>query len=177
MSPNGPDSLQSLNFPDSLKKLTLLLSSSQCWQDILEKIGTLPLLKKLKLYNGCFEGCKWETTEGQFCSLKFLEICNCSGLQLWATESSHFPCLEHLVLEALRELNEIPLDVAEIPTLRLIDLRFCSDSAVISAKRIVEEQEELLGEVSVQVRVMLSTKNQEALQSLASPNFRVKGYK
>ncbi|XP_057786737.1 putative late blight resistance protein homolog R1A-10 [Salvia miltiorrhiza] len=166
------DYLACLNFPNSLKKLSLQSGFWRCWDAILQKIGRLPLLEKLKLYYGSFGGSSWETSEGQFRSLKFLELHECDELEFWKTESSHFPRLEHLVLHRLFLLQEIPLDFAESSTLRYIDLKFCSDSAVVSAKRILEEQEELQGEVTLQVGIMLSRKN-EALESLASPDFRV----
>ncbi|XP_057786710.1 putative late blight resistance protein homolog R1B-16 [Salvia miltiorrhiza] len=174
VNPSGPNSLKrEINFPHSLKKLTLLISEDQCWKDMLDKIGVLPLLEKLKLIQGSFKDERWETTEGHFQRLKFLRVHFCKGLRVWTIESSHFPCLEHLDLNGIVELNEIPLDFAEISTLRVIDVYRCSDSAVRSAKRILEEQEELYGEEALQVQVTLSSINSKALESLASPNFRV----
>ncbi|XP_057786720.1 putative late blight resistance protein homolog R1B-16 [Salvia miltiorrhiza] len=156
INPSRPDSVQSLfNFPHSLKKLTLEDHESEYyWEDILDKIGALPLLQKLKLYGGRFKEGKWETSEGQFRSLKFLSVCYMKGLQVWISESSHFPCLHHLYLYYLDNLKEIPIDFAQVSTLGVIDVQWCSDSAVVSAKRILEEQEELYGEeAALQVRV------------------------
>ncbi|XP_057771136.1 putative late blight resistance protein homolog R1B-17 isoform X2 [Salvia miltiorrhiza] len=148
------DSLESINFPHSLKKLKLRLWYSPFWQDILEKIGSLPHLEKLKLDSGRFEGRKWETVEGQFRSLKFLEISR-SNLVEWTMESSHFPRLEQLVLRRLQNLYEIPLDIAEIPTLGLIYFVFGHTHALYSLKRIVELQDELYGKVDLQVLLRL----------------------
>ncbi|KAL8458621.1 hypothetical protein ACS0TY_036221 [Phlomoides rotata] len=63
---------QNITFPSSLMKLTLEMNSSQFRDDVLEKVGVLPRLEKLKLMYGSFRRRKWETVEGQFVSLKFL---------------------------------------------------------------------------------------------------------
>lgn len=87
--------------------------------------------------------------------------------------SSHFPRLEHLVLSRLPYFEEIPLDFADIATLRVIEVKECADSVVVSAKRITEEREEIYGEEeNLQVEVTMVWKDQ-ALLSLATPNFRV----
>ncbi|KAL6577982.1 hypothetical protein OROMI_010310 [Orobanche minor] len=163
------------NYPLSLKKLSLAVDSSRPWEDILDKIGDLPLLEKLTLYYGRFKEVEWETTEGQFSSLKSLSLCLCEGLQVWTSEPSHFPRLEQLYLKGIRDLEEIPLDFAEISTLRLIDMNNCSDSCIGSAKSILEEQEALYGEeeTTLQIRVALLHGNDPALKSLRSPNFHV----
>ncbi|XP_057786711.1 putative late blight resistance protein homolog R1A-10 [Salvia miltiorrhiza] len=146
--------MNQINFPHSLKKLFLETNESQCWEDILDKIGVLPLLQKLTLYGGSFRQGQWETAEGQFRSLRFLGLCKCVGLQVWTIESSHFPCLDNLLIRGLEELEEIPIDFAQVSALRVIDVQWCSEAVVVSAKRILEEQEELYGEEeALQVRV------------------------
>ncbi|KAH6812899.1 hypothetical protein C2S51_021917 [Perilla frutescens var. frutescens] len=161
--------LLNITFPQSLRKLSLDINDNWAgWEEILEKIGgSLPLLQKLKLEFGRFTTQKWETVEGQFPSLKFLELDGCNGLKYWTMESSHFPCLEHIYLDGLKELEEIPLEIGEVLTLLSIELWYCSESAVKSAKKIVEEQEELQGGITFCVRVQESREKQEALQSLA----------
>ncbi|KAL8536762.1 hypothetical protein ACS0TY_012075 [Phlomoides rotata] len=122
------DFLQNLSFPHSLKKLTVV-GAKLHWEDVAKKIGILPLLEVLKVDAVSFEGSKWETIEGQFSSLRFLLIDWCDDLEYWIVESSHFPCLEHL---------EVSLNIGDIPTLRVIELDNCSNSA-----KEMEEQEEL----------------------------------
>ncbi|XP_020547935.1 putative late blight resistance protein homolog R1A-10 isoform X2 [Sesamum indicum] len=139
------------------------------WEDIATKIGSLPFLEVLKLFDAVM-GPKWETVEGQFCSLKVLLVDGCYDLKSWTTESSHFPCLEHLILIEAGNLKEFPPGIGEIPTLQTIQLIFCSSSAIVTTKRIVEEQEEL-GNSGVHVLVKLSTDDSE-LTSLASNNFQ-----
>ena len=130
-----------MSFPDSLKKLTL-----QCtylhWKDMKTKIGSLPHLQVLKLRQGSFIGSEWETLEDQFLNLKFLLI-ERLDLECWITESVHFPCLEHLHLRYVERLREIPSCIGDIPTLHSIKLLCCSNSVVDSARKIIEEQEEL----------------------------------
>ncbi|KAL6539804.1 hypothetical protein OROHE_011575 [Orobanche hederae] len=155
-SRGGPDDdpLHDLMFPHSLRKLSLNIKFSQHWEDVIEKIGSLPLLEKFKLVRGSFRGHEWGTTEGQFCSLKFLLISKCRGLEYWTTESTHFPRLERLVLDGLTELKEIPSDIGEITTLQSIEVIRCSESAAISAGEILVEQRELEN-ASLQVKVTL----------------------
>ncbi|XP_073064503.1 putative late blight resistance protein homolog R1A-10 [Primulina eburnea] len=164
---------QDLTFPFSLKKLTLSFARLN-WEDM-TKIGSLPHLEVLKLEWESFCGPQWIPVEGEFLSLKFLLIQYCKDLVYWTADKTHFPRLEHLVLEGLYNLNDIPLDIGEIPTLRLMELIYCSNSAVISAKNILDEQENL-GNESLRVRVRLSAQNELDLaevESLASDNFEV----
>ncbi|KAL8458622.1 hypothetical protein ACS0TY_036222 [Phlomoides rotata] len=133
---------QNIAFPRSLKKLTL--SGSQLhWEGITTKIGPLPHLQVLKLEHYAAAGADWVTAEGQFCSLKFLLIDSCNDFVNWMTDNTHFPRLEHIRLILVDNLKEIPWGIGEIPTLESIELFHCSSSAVMSAKRILEEQEEL----------------------------------
>ncbi|KAL6508866.1 hypothetical protein OROHE_021425 [Orobanche hederae] len=163
-----------INYPQSLKKLSLGVHGSQYWEDILDKIGALPLLQKLRLKYGAFKR-EWETSEGQFCSLKFLYLGFCGGLRVWKSKASHFPRLEQLHLHGAHDLEEIPSDFTEISTLRLIRLNGCGDSAIGSASRILEEQQALYGEeeTDLQVQVHLWSSNNPALKRLRSPNFHV----
>ncbi|EYU21837.1 hypothetical protein MIMGU_mgv1a021514mg [Erythranthe guttata] len=139
--PSLNDMVQNFILPNSLKKLTLIGTKLK-WEDMNTKIGLLPNLQVLKLKEYSFVGTEWETVEGQFCNLKFLLIHMCSELEWWATDSSHFPRLEHLQLQFLDKLKEIPSCIGEISTLQSIQLLRCSDEAVISAKEILKEQED-----------------------------------
>ncbi|XP_057802235.1 putative late blight resistance protein homolog R1A-10 [Salvia miltiorrhiza] len=147
------DILQKLTFPNSLRSLTLTLAYYGSVDDVLEKVSILPLLQKLKLQSGWFRTGEWATVEGQFPSLKLLSLSWCKNLENWMMESSHFPCLEHLHLSWI-DLKEIPAEVGEIPTLKSVSLVCCEESLVKSAKRMVEEQEESQGEVSIKVYVI-----------------------
>ncbi|KAL6544449.1 hypothetical protein OROMI_023311 [Orobanche minor] len=143
------------------------------WEDVLQKIGRLPLVEELTIQGGFFRSRSWETIESHFPKLKRLQLIKCGGLEKWTvSEASYLPLLQKLILENLEELEEIPLEIGEIATLKSIQLKCCSRSAVLSTKKIVEEQEELYGEdqLSFCVRVWDSD---EELESLASPNFQV----
>ncbi|EYU21836.1 hypothetical protein ABFS82_09G075500 [Erythranthe guttata] len=135
------DMVQNFILPNSLKKLTLMGTCLK-WEDMKLKIGLLPNLQVLKLEKESFVGHKWETIEGQFCNLKVLLISLCRDLQWWTTDNNHFPRLEHLHLQGLHKLKEIPSCIGEISTLQSIQLLRCSDEAVISAKQILKEQED-----------------------------------
>ncbi|XP_012827696.1 PREDICTED: putative late blight resistance protein homolog R1B-16 [Erythranthe guttata] len=169
--PNRNDMLQNSIIPNSLKKLTLGWTYLK-WEDMKTKIGWLPNLEVLNLNCKSVVGAEWETVEGQFCNLRFLQIYMCSDLEWWTTDSNHFPSLEQLVLEYMDKLKEIPSCIGEIPTLGSIELNYCSKSAVISAKEILDEQEDL-GNVGLRVRVRVFPKDKQHFESLASPNFQV----
>ncbi|XP_057800210.1 putative late blight resistance protein homolog R1A-10 [Salvia miltiorrhiza] len=163
--------LQSISFPHSLKKLFLQCGKFHL-EEILEKIASLPLLEKLKLSYGQFATHSWEIVEGQFPSLKYLRLWDCEDMECWTLEGSCLPRLEKLHLWCMGSLEEFPAEIGEIPTLTSIELLYCSESAVVSLKKIVEEQEELQGEPSIHVLVKSLYVSQE-LQSFATPNFRV----
>ncbi|EYU21177.1 hypothetical protein MIMGU_mgv1a018978mg [Erythranthe guttata] len=132
--------LQKLTFPSSLKKLYLVRSKAD-WKDLTVIV--------------------WNPVEGEFLRLKFLLIQFCD-LVNWNADSSHFPVLEKLFLKRMDILDEIPLDIGEIPTLGLIHVCWCSESAAISAMKIAEEQENACNE-GLQVRVVIDEK--EKLES------------
>ncbi|XP_047979486.1 putative late blight resistance protein homolog R1B-8 [Salvia hispanica] len=173
-SPDIGEYLQKINFPTSLKKLILGLPSDFEGGDILPTIGSLPLLEKLDLGGGRFRTREWETMEDQFQSLKSLTLSECGDLEKWTmSESSHFPRLIKLHLRSILELEEIPSEIGEIATLRSIELEWCNESVVFSAKKIIEEQEELHGDqLDLIVRATVR-KKYAALQKLATSNFKV----
>ncbi|XP_057801532.1 putative late blight resistance protein homolog R1C-3 [Salvia miltiorrhiza] len=164
--------LQSISFPHSLKKLYLVCGELFDLEEILEKIGSLPLLEKLQLFFGQFGTRRWEIVEGQFPSLKYLELYECRDMECWTLEGYCLPRLEQLHLGWMESLEEFPSEIGEIATLKSIQLLECSESMAVSLKKIVEEQEELQGDPSIHVLVKSSNVSQE-LQSLATPNFRV----
>ncbi|GER39179.1 DNA helicase homolog [Striga asiatica] len=143
-----------ITFPASLRKLKLF-GLRLGWEEMGTKIGSLPYLEALKLYDNAFVGLEWETADGGFRSLKYLKIYVCSGLEQWRAEAAHFPRLERLDLEKLDKLKEIPLEIADITTLREIRVVRCNDSTVLSAKKILEEQQNCLGKVELQITVWI----------------------
>ena len=68
--------------------------------------------------------------------------------------ASIFPRLEKLVLRRLYYMQEIPLEVAEIPTLGSIYFVFGHTHALNSLLKIVEMQE-LYGDVSIRILLRL----------------------
>ncbi|XP_057801531.1 putative late blight resistance protein homolog R1C-3 [Salvia miltiorrhiza] len=164
--------LQCISFPHSLKKLYLVCGKFFHLEEILEKIGSLPLLEKLTLIDGQFGRRRWEIVEGQFPSLKYLKLWKCRDMECWTLEGSYLQRLEQLYLGWVESLEEFPSEIGEIPTLKSIQLCNCSESMAVSVKKIVEEQEELQGDPPFHVLVWSSKVSQE-LQSLATPNFRV----
>ncbi|XP_051115771.1 putative late blight resistance protein homolog R1B-16 [Andrographis paniculata] len=131
------NTLQNIGFPKSLKFL-LLWKCRIPWSGM-SVVGSLPYLEVLLL---CYtaEGSEWNPTEGEFFRLKTLWIVG-SDLVAWRADRYHYPVLEMLRLEKLPSLEEIPSGVGDIPTLREIYLKNCTESAVDSAYQILEEQQ------------------------------------
>ncbi|XP_057792304.1 putative late blight resistance protein homolog R1B-16 isoform X2 [Salvia miltiorrhiza] len=135
-------------FPKSLRKLTL-----HGWRfpwEFMDTVGSLPNLQVLKLMNRACEGSTWETKEGQFRSLEFLQIGECN-LEKWETEESHFPRLKQLLLYNCSQLSEIPNDIGYIPTLELIQVDYANESLVECVKQIQEEQHDDYENYTLQV--------------------------
>ncbi|XP_042046789.1 putative late blight resistance protein homolog R1B-16 [Salvia splendens] len=129
--------LDNLVFPPSLIKLELS-GGWISWKDM-TIIGSLPNLQVLKLKNYACHGEYWETIKGEFCHLMVLLVEE-SNLQRWTTECSHFPRLRCLMLHRCPYLNEIPSDIGDIPTLKLIEIDDHNQSLLCSAKIIQEDQ-------------------------------------
>ncbi|XP_051123377.1 putative late blight resistance protein homolog R1A-3 [Andrographis paniculata] len=130
------NTLQNIGFPNSLKLLVL----KRCripWSGM-SIVGSLPNLEKLILMYTA-EGSEWNPTEGEFLRLKALMIHGSDVVQ-WGADQNHYPVLKILSLSNLPSLEEIPLGVGDIPTLREINLSNCSKSAADSAYLILEEQ-------------------------------------
>ena len=83
-----------MSFPLSLKKLTLSLLSSFELEDVMPTIGSLPLLQKLRLYDGRFRTREWETVEGQFLSLKSLTLWEWRDFEKWTVLESFISCIK-----------------------------------------------------------------------------------
>ncbi|KAM3203328.1 putative late blight resistance protein R1B-16 [Capsicum annuum] len=128
-----------LNFPPSLKKLTL----SNCRISSLEEIATIPRLVVLKLLHITILYEVWKVTDEQFLHLKFLKLQDPSFSE-WNISDDAFPCLEHLVLRRLQHLQEIPYRFADMPTLKSIEVTECKQSLVESAEDIRETQVEVM---------------------------------
>ena len=108
------------------------------WHEI-SVIGQLPNLEVLKSHDKAFEGEQWDMREGEFQKLKFLKLESLDIVQ-WNATSEQLPCLEQLVVLSCEQLEEIPSSFGEIPTLQLIEMKWCGASATISVKQILEDQ-------------------------------------
>ncbi|GER44586.1 disease resistance protein RPP13 [Striga asiatica] len=167
---NGPNRqdelLQNLCLLHSLKKLGLS-ETGLGWEDMGRSIGSLPNLQVLKLsFHSCV-GPVWETTEGQFQTLKYLQILSNFDLECWRTDSCHFPSLERVLLATLFQLKEVPREIGDIPTIKSIEVLDCLESAVLSAKEIINEQGEL-GNEGLRVRLLYNNGRTQVDETLVS---------
>ncbi|KAI3795541.1 hypothetical protein L1987_38196 [Smallanthus sonchifolius] len=124
-------------FPATLKTLTLV----ECflpWSDM-SIIQLLPNLQVLKLKEDAFEGSCWNTDGHEFPQLKFLRL-ETLNVKQWEAYSTSFPCLRQLEIIYCKYLEEIPLEIGEIPTLELIKIKYCRHSVCESVRKIQEEQ-------------------------------------
>lgn len=141
-------------FPCSLKKLNLT-SFRGPWEDM-NILGSLPNLEVIKLRGWSSDEGVWNPVEDQFQKLRYLELSQvylCS----WGVESTHFPRLQIIMFKYMGDsrapLEDIPSDVGELKSLKLIELRYCKPSIVDSAKQIQSEQQDM-GNEDLQVRVI-----------------------
>ncbi|XP_051115600.1 putative late blight resistance protein homolog R1B-17 [Andrographis paniculata] len=138
-------SSESMTFPKSLKELSLT-NCKMTWEDM-SIVGSLPSLEKLEI-NGQIQGDDWKPGVGEFPCLKKLQI-HYTRLRRWEVGAENFPKLEHLLLKGLYSLEEIPLSVGDIPTLKSIVLNYCSESAADSAKKLWEDQYEFGNDIRI----------------------------
>lgn len=127
------------SFPLTLQELKLH-GLQLSWEDM-KMVASLPNLEVLKLRNYACAGDRWETSEGGFSRLIFLQIEE-SNLENWITKSSHFPRLWQLVLLRCWSLLEIPDEMAD-PTLEIINLDDENQSMFRSAKQIQKDRHSL----------------------------------
>ncbi|XP_042038127.1 putative late blight resistance protein homolog R1A-10 [Salvia splendens] len=130
------------SFPTTLTKLSL----SGCglsWENM-KVIATLPMLESLKLRWHSFQGSEWKQDrdgDGQkyFPQLKYL-LLEDLDMERWRTNRGHFSMLTNLVVRHCYKLQEIPIEICYITTLKKIELVDCSSSAVESVQRIKDKQ-------------------------------------
>ncbi|PWA78618.1 Disease resistance protein [Artemisia annua] len=130
-----------ITFPTTLKKLTL----ERCylpWSDM-SIIQSLPNLEVLKLGEDSFDGPLWKTDdEAQFRQLKLLRL-DMLNFRQWEAYSINFPCLKQFEIVGCYNLEEIPLEIGDIPTLEVIRIDYRSRSIFESVKRILEQQRDV----------------------------------
>ncbi|XP_019154299.1 PREDICTED: putative late blight resistance protein homolog R1B-16 [Ipomoea nil] len=126
------------SFLPNLKKLKFFWTKF-AWGDM-RLIGMLPNLEVLKLIHAIDSKYRiWEPSKEGLRQLKRLVIED-TFLQRWSAVGEHFPLLECLEIRECKYLREIPSGFADITTLALIQLNWCWDSVLTSAKLIQEEQ-------------------------------------
>ncbi|KAL8497688.1 hypothetical protein ACS0TY_021135 [Phlomoides rotata] len=142
---------EKFRFPSNIRKLTLC-RSMLCWEKM-SIVGRLKHLEVLKLRDE--RGLRWDTRDGEFQKLKFLQLKEVNLNQWNVASSEHFPELQRLILSNCYLLQEIPSEIGEITTLEWIEVKLnCLSSLVESAKRIKEEQQDMGNE---DLRVIINT--------------------
>ncbi|KAL0318633.1 UNVERIFIED_CONTAM: putative late blight resistance proteinR1B-16 [Sesamum angustifolium] len=128
----------SFKFPPNLKRLTL---SHTCldWSNM-SILELLENLEVLKLKDKAFMGACWEVA-GRFRRLQFLHIGR-TDLVTWVASGYQFPRLRRLELHNCDELIEIPIGLADTPTLLALDMCY-AELAVASAKKIQEAKQRM----------------------------------
>ncbi|XP_027076870.2 putative late blight resistance protein homolog R1A-3 [Coffea arabica] len=135
-------------FPLNLRKLTLSIldgpgllarfeQNKLPWNKI-SAIAELPNLEVLKL-SGAFVGETWEMGEGAFPKLRFLKLAYLDIVR-WTASCDDFPPLQKLVLEGCSKLEEVPSCLGDIPTIEVIEVKWCHKSTASLVKQIQEQQ-------------------------------------
>ncbi|XP_057488182.1 putative late blight resistance protein homolog R1A-10 [Actinidia eriantha] len=130
--------LGGVRFPTNLKKLTLT-DTQVNWNEMSTLGKSLPNLEVLKLLEFACVGKCWKISDGDFPRLKFLKLV-AIPIEEWQVSSNPFPRLQRLVLVGCCELQSIPSDIGEVPTLQMIEVRGCNTFVANSAHKIKEEQ-------------------------------------
>lgn len=119
-------------FPPKLKILTLSETSLD-WRHM-SILGSLEKLEVLKLKDKAFLGEIWEAIDGGFRHLEVLHIGR-TNLKIWLASHHHFPRLKYLQLNNCEDLQQVPIELADVPSFQKLDL-FRSKRAAASAKKI-----------------------------------------
>nr|GMD42036.1 putative late blight resistance protein homolog R1B-14 [Ipomoea batatas]GMD43636.1 putative late blight resistance protein homolog R1B-14 [Ipomoea batatas] len=124
-------------FPRRLRKLTLSGTLFQ-WNDMMTVFGLLEKLKVLKFDDNAFSGERWDlSSDVIFKGLQYLRIGK-MNLITWTTVDSKksFPVLESLVLRNCTSLQTIPLDFANVDSLKVMELFNVSETVSDFARKI-----------------------------------------
>ncbi|KAG5627005.1 hypothetical protein H5410_012223, partial [Solanum commersonii] len=126
-------------FPTKLRKLSL----SDTWLewDDMSVLKQLEYLQVLKLKDNAFKGEHWELNDGGFPFLQVLCI-ERANLVSWNASGDHFPRLKHLHISC-DKLEKIPIGLADIRSLQVMDLRNSTKSAARSAREIQAKKNKL----------------------------------
>lgn len=121
-SPSGRVKYYSeFHFPSNLNKLSL----SDIHSSVIPELRDLPNLEVLKLLSIHFEEDNWDMEEEwKLPKLRFLKLGSLDVVR-WTSTSDHFPCLEKLVLQQCRKLEEVPSCLEIIEALEMIEVRHC----------------------------------------------------
>ncbi|WMV48551.1 hypothetical protein MTR67_041936 [Solanum verrucosum] len=138
-----PRILSGLQLPSNLNKLVL---RGIHIESAIPFIVGLPCLEYLLLQRVCFpQSQEWCLGDIRFHKLKLLKLVRLS-ISRWVASDESFPLLETLVIKNCFYLDEIPLSVADNPSLKQIKLiGSWKESLEDSAVRIKEEIEEIEG--------------------------------
>ncbi|KAL2509650.1 Disease resistance protein (CC-NBS-LRR class) family [Forsythia ovata] len=120
-------------FPLNLKKLTL--NGTHLDWKYMPTLGMLENLEILKLKENAFKGKQWEPKDGGFPALQVLHIGR-TDLVTWEASATHFPILKRLHLKHCTALIAVPSDLANITTLKKMELYWTNKMAADSAKKI-----------------------------------------
>ncbi|XP_070018542.1 putative late blight resistance protein homolog R1A-3 [Nicotiana sylvestris] len=121
-------------FPRKLRKLTLI-NTWLDWDHDMSILGQLQYLEVLKLKENAFKGEYWEPKVGGFGSLQVLWIQR-TDLAAWHASADNFPRLKRLVLVSCEKLAEIPLGLADVRSLQVMELNVTTKLAAKCARDI-----------------------------------------
>ncbi|XP_042045696.1 putative late blight resistance protein homolog R1B-16 [Salvia splendens] len=149
--------LHKLRFPCNIRKL--VLNECAVAQSFLTTLCALPNLEVLKIRSCMFERDReaeeeeWEMAEGdEFRSLQFLRLSSLN-IERWKANETNYPNLQVLYVIDCKELEEIPCDIGDIPTLQTILVYKCGSSVVASAQDIHKVQQEEYGNYDLKVLI------------------------
>ncbi|XP_022845056.1 putative late blight resistance protein homolog R1A-10 [Olea europaea var. sylvestris] len=134
---------QKYQFPPKLNKLTLE-NTRLDWKHM-STLGMLDSLEILKLRDYAFDGERWQAEDGGFRVLKVLQMGR-TNLVTWVASARHFPRLKSLYLRHCSKLGEVPVGLADVSSLQIIDLHRTNKSAAASAMEIQKLKKAMQGQ-------------------------------
>uniref|UniRef100_M1ANG8 Uncharacterized protein n=1 Tax=Solanum tuberosum TaxID=4113 RepID=M1ANG8_SOLTU len=141
LSVDLPLIVSGLQLPSNLNKLVLIETRIENLTSFLEGLLSLEYLQLCD----CVQIRDWCLGDVTFHKLKLLKLVFLS-ISRWNASEESFPLLETLVISGCKNLVEIPLSFADIPTLKQIKLiKWYNKSLEASAVRIKEEVEAIEG--------------------------------
>ena len=112
---------EGLAFPSNLRKLELYYTQLRKLETM-EQLGSLAILKVLRLSKDSYIGSEWSCGKASFPVLEELKFTNLPKLEKWELEEGAMPCLKKLSIVSCINLKQTPEGLKRVQTLEKLDI-------------------------------------------------------